>query len=34
MGADNKVYLNYALESGSGSGDMLAYLPVSLFAGE
>ena len=34
MGADNKVYLNYALESGSGSGDMLAYLPVSLFAGK
>jgi hypothetical protein len=32
-GSDNVVYLNYLLDNGSGSGDMLAYLPVSLFAG-
>lgn len=31
MGGD-KVYLDYALESGSGAGDMLAWLPYSLFA--
>ncbi len=30
MGANNKIYLNYSLESGSGAGDMLAYLPESL----
>ncbi len=33
MGAANKIYLNYSLNAGSGSGDMLAYLPVSLFSG-
>ena len=32
MGVGNKVYLNYALESGSGAGDMLAYLPYNLFS--
>ena len=33
MGAGNKIYLNYLLESGSGSGDMYFYLPWSLFVG-
>jgi hypothetical protein len=32
MGAGNQVNLNYALEAGSGAGDMLAYLPYNLFA--
>jgi hypothetical protein len=32
MGVGNKVYLDYSLEHGSGSGDMLAYLPYSLFS--
>lgn len=32
LGIGNKVYLNYALESGSGAGDMLAYLPYNLFS--
>lgn len=32
MGVDNKIYLDYSLESGSGAGDMLAYLPYDLFA--
>jgi hypothetical protein len=33
MGAENKIFLDYALESGSGSGDMIFYLPRALFAG-
>jgi hypothetical protein len=33
MGEGNKIYLDYSLEHGSGSGDMLAYLPASMFAG-
>ena len=33
MGAGNKIYLNYGLNAGSGSGDMFAYLPYSMFAG-
>ncbi len=33
MGAGNRVLLDYALNSGSGSGDMFFYLPASLFAG-
>ena len=32
MGVGNKVYLDYSLEHGSGSGDMLAYLPYSLLS--
>jgi len=34
MSGDNTVELNYILNSGSGSGDMFAYLPRSLFAGK
>ncbi len=30
-GADNWILLNYALNSGSGSGDMLAYIPAGAF---
>lgn len=30
---DTQVLLNYDLNSGSGSGDMFFYVPVSLFAG-
>lgn len=30
-GCGNNVLLNYAFESGSGSGDMFLYLPTSLF---
>src|SRR6185295_10483637 len=30
-GADASVKLNYALNRGSGSGDMLMYVPDSLF---
>ncbi len=30
-GADNWILLNYRLGCGSGSGDMLAYIPDSLF---
>jgi hypothetical protein len=35
LGADGNsvIELNYALNSGSGSGDMLAYIPLSLFGG-
>jgi len=33
MGVGNKVYLDYNLNNGSGSGDMFCFLPVSLFAG-
>lgn len=32
-GADNYIKLNYSLNSGSGSGDMFAYIPSSLFTG-
>ena len=32
-GGDTTVLLNYNLNSGSGSGDMFLYVPVSLFAG-
>jgi hypothetical protein len=32
MGAGNSIHLNYNLESGSGAGDMLAYLPYAMFA--
>jgi len=32
-GADNGILLNAALNSGSGSGDMRAYIPDALFAG-
>ena len=31
-GADNSVKLDYALNSGSGSGDMLLYVPEANFA--
>ncbi len=31
--AGNKVLMDYSLNAGSGSGDVLAYLPVNLFAG-
>ena len=33
-GVDNWILLDYALNSGSGSGDMFAYIPDSLFADE
>ncbi len=33
MGAGNVVHLNYLLDNGSGSGDVMTYIPVSLFAG-
>jgi hypothetical protein len=32
-GADNQVLLDYRLNSGSGSGDMLLYVPDALFTG-
>ena len=32
-GGDNYVKLNYSLNSGSGEGDMVAYIPNSLFTG-
>lgn len=32
MGAGNGVHLNYNLESGSGAGDMITYLPYDLFS--
>jgi hypothetical protein len=31
--ADNWIKLDYSLNSGSGSGDMFAYIPNSLFSG-
>jgi hypothetical protein len=31
MGSGNAILLNYDLNSGSGSGDMFAYIPDSLF---
>lgn len=30
---DTRVWLDYSLNSGSGSGDMFLYVPTSLFAG-
>ncbi len=30
---DSAVHMDYSLNSGSGSGDMFAYLPASLFSG-
>jgi hypothetical protein len=32
-GVNNTVTLNYALNSGSGAGDLAVYVPVSAFAG-
>jgi hypothetical protein len=32
-GIDNTVNLDYSRNQGSGSGDMIAYIPTSLFAG-
>jgi PEP-CTERM motif len=32
-GGDNWIKLNYSLNHGSGSGDMVAYIPNSLFTG-
>lgn len=32
-GSDNWIKLNYDLNHGSGSGDMVAYIPNSLFTG-
>jgi hypothetical protein len=32
-GGDNSAHLNYLLDDGSGSGDVLTYLPASLLAG-
>ena len=32
--AANEILLNYSLNHGSGSGDMLAYIPKSLFGAE
>ena len=32
-GGDNYVLLDYSLNGGSGQGDMLAYVPASLFEG-
>lgn len=33
LGGDNKVELNFALNPGSGWGDMYAYIPTSLITG-
>jgi hypothetical protein len=33
MGAGNSILLDYSLNTGSGSGDMYAYIPDSLFTG-
>ncbi len=33
LGAGNEVLLNYNLNSGSGSGDLFVYVPISAFAG-
>lgn len=33
LGEDNWVLMNYALNAGSGSGDVLTYIPDSLFDG-
>ena len=32
-GSDNTVLLNYSLNNGSGSGDLFAYIPDSVFVG-
>ena len=32
-GGDNYIKLNYSLNAGSGAGDMVAYIPNSLFTG-
>lgn len=32
-GTDNWILLDYSLNSGSGSGDMFAYIPSALFTG-
>ena len=32
-GGDNWIKLDYSLNHGSGSGDMVAYIPNSLFTG-
>ena len=32
-GIDSFIKLNYSLNSGSGSGDMFAYIPTSVFTG-
>lgn len=34
LGAGNEILLDYNLNNGSGSGDMLAYIPTSLFGPE
>ena len=31
---DSEIHLDFSLNSGSGSGDMFAYLPSALFAGQ
>jgi hypothetical protein len=33
LGIGNSILLNYDLNHGTGSGDMLAYIPTSLFTG-
>lgn len=33
VGGDNEVVLNYALDNGSGSGDMQLFVPTSFFSG-
>lgn len=33
-GINNTVNLNYALNHGSGKGDLAVYIPVSMFAGD
>jgi len=33
LGFGNEILLNYALNSGSGSGDLFAYIPVESFTG-
>lgn len=32
-GGDNTIFLNYELNSGSGSGDLFAYIPITAFGG-
>ena len=32
-GANNRIQLNYDLNAGSGSGDLLVYVPIAAFAG-
>jgi len=33
IGVGNKIYLDFSLNNGSGSGDMIFFLPKSLFDG-